>query len=157
MYSPTVYTYICTGRPVTSSVSVWALNAERWGQVAKLEIESVGKGVGSEVRDVDWAPSMGRPYYFIAAAVGSTVQVVCIHTHTHTHTHTICRDIGYFIAAAVGSTVPGLAARLAAVPKDGKENNNNDDNISLPLLWAQVWRLDFLYHYNIIIFLSRFE
>ena len=88
MYRPTVYTYICTGRPVTSSVSVWALNAERWGQVAKLEIESVGKGVGSEVRDVDWAPSMGRPYYFIAAAVGSTVQVVCIHTHTHTHTHT---------------------------------------------------------------------
>ena len=63
------------GRPVTSSVSVWALNAERWGQVAKLEIESVGKGVGSEVRDVDWASSMGRPFYFIAAAVGSTVQV----------------------------------------------------------------------------------
>ena len=42
-------------------------------------MESVGKGVGSEVRDVDWAPSMGRPFYLIAAAVGSTVQVmVCM-------------------------------------------------------------------------------
>jgi nucleoporin SEH1 len=62
-------------RPVTSSVTVWALSGERWAQVAKLDMEAVGKGVGSEVRDVDWAPSMGRPDYFIAAAVGSTVQV----------------------------------------------------------------------------------
>lgn len=45
-------------RPVASSVTVWACTAERWAQVAKLDIEAGGKGAGSEVRDVDWAPSM---------------------------------------------------------------------------------------------------
>ena len=45
-------------------------------QVSKsMEMEPDKKGSVAEVRDVDWAPSMGRPMHLIAAATGTTVQV----------------------------------------------------------------------------------
>lgn len=62
--------------PKVSSLGVWGYSNEqkRWSCITKLQVEGDSKGTFAEVRDVDWAPAMGRPHHLIAAAVGTTVQ-----------------------------------------------------------------------------------
>ena len=60
-----------------SGVGVWGYSSDqkRWSLVTKLDVEADTRGLVAEVRDVDWAPCMGRPEHRIAAAVGAAVQV----------------------------------------------------------------------------------
>jgi len=55
------------------SVSVWSLSDGR--SATPVLLLKLDPSLRAEVRDVDWAPAMGRPHHLIAAAVGNSVQV----------------------------------------------------------------------------------
>ena len=65
------------GEQRVSGVGVWGYSSDqkRWSVVTKLDVETDSRGAVAEVRDVDWAPCMGRSEHRIAAAIGSGVQV----------------------------------------------------------------------------------
>eukprot|EP00960_Hanusia_phi_P054813 762781-Hanusia_phi.AAC.16 len=66
-----------SSRQLHTSASIWGYcnEQQRWQMITKMDIEPDKRGERGEVRDIDWAPNMGRPMHLLAAAIGCSVQV----------------------------------------------------------------------------------